>query len=119
MLIHLSSADEQEGTEALQARLRGLYKHVIADERRGTRFLADRYLSGNESADQASLDKYLEEREGAVELILTDNLRSDTEFLKVYAIPREGLVVDMEEGTRVHWQPLLDRLIQHLPYHAD
>jgi len=88
----------------------------LADESRGIQFLAEQYLAGTEPKDQASLDRYLEERAGTQELILTDDLRSDTRYLRVIAIPGEGLVVDAEEDERDHWQPLLDRLIQNLPY---
>lgn len=117
MEIRLSPIGEQISRGELLSSLQNLYKLVLADESRGIQFLVERYLAQSNSKDQASLDQYIEERSGVTELILTDDPRSDTKYLRVIVIPGEGLIVDADEESRPHWQPLLDRLTQHLPYH--
>ncbi len=116
MAIRLSPICDQIRPGDLVSSLQNFYKLVLADESRGIQFLAERYLAESNSKDQASLDQYLEERSGVTELILTDDPRSDTKYLRVIVIPGEGLIVDADEESRPHWQPLLDRLIEHLPY---
>lgn len=116
MTIRLSLVGEQISPGDLVSSLQNLYKLVLADESRGIQFLAERYLAESNSKDQASLDQYVEDHSGVTELILIDAPRSDTKYLRVIVIPREGLIVDADEESRPHWQPLLDRLTEHLPY---
>ena len=71
------------------ARLQREFRHVIVDERQGVQYAAERMLDARRRGATTEADRLSDVLGEALEIIATDDVRSDHEFLKLFVVPGE------------------------------
>lgn len=65
------------------------FGHVIVDQQRGIRWVSEQMLDARRRGATADADRLGEVLGGALEVIATDDVHSDDEFLKLLLVPGE------------------------------
>jgi len=98
-------------------RARREFGFVHLDSARGLRFVANRLLSMQPRPAHNAAEAILAPLAGSIELIVGDDQRSDTDFLKCYVIPNEPIEIQyVYEGHHTRSAALLQRLGTILDY---
>ena len=107
-------------TASIQARLgriRGEFAIVLTDQQRGAEFVAAR-LEGLEPGS-GERDKWLSALPDAIEVVATDDERSETSFLKLFLLSDRTIAIFFSDIHREDSATLLTRLRSALEDHVD
>ena len=81
------------GAAEIVARLKREFRHVIVNERLGIEYAAQRMLEAQRRGELAEANRLSLILGEGLEIIATDDDRTDTAFLKLFLIPGEYAVV--------------------------
>jgi len=92
--IHLQIiADKARKPLDIVKRLELAFSYVIVDEKRGMSYAAEQMLAARSAGDLERAERLSSVLEDALQVILTDDTRSDKDFLSLYLIPGEDPLV--------------------------
>ena len=90
---------------------------VVVDRARAMKYLADQLISEMPNIDQKTADEHLRPLGDSVEMICTDDRRSDERFLKCIVMPERPIeIVYQFDGHKQSAADLLKRLARVLDY---
>ena len=90
---------------------------VVVDHPRAMKYLADQLISATPNIDQQTADEHLRPLADSVEMICTDDRRSDERFLKCIVMPERPIeIVYHFDGHKQSAADLLNRLAHVLDY---
>jgi hypothetical protein len=80
-------------TAEVVRRLEREFQHVVVDRQRGVQYAAELMLDARRRGATTEADRLSDQLEEALEIIATDDDRSDDAFLKLFVVPGEHPVV--------------------------